>query len=101
MLCITFHKPEKTLLYQDDPAVSCFLYHLHQVVLGDFRDFDQDDFTNGFSIFLDVFHSLMIVVVLLSVLIAIASACVYPPDEVAPQVHKHRWSCVLGLAPVQ
>ena len=50
-----------------------YLLRTYQVLLGDFGDFDRDDFTTVFSVFLVVFYSFMVVVVLLNVLIAIAS----------------------------
>jgi hypothetical protein len=50
-----------------------YLLRTYQVLLGDFGDFDRDDFTTVFSVFLIVFYSFMVVVVLLNVLIAIAS----------------------------
>jgi hypothetical protein len=50
-----------------------YLLRTYQVLLGDFGDFEREDFTTSFSIFLVVFYSFMVVVVLLNVLIAIAS----------------------------
>jgi hypothetical protein len=50
-----------------------YLLRTYQVLLGDYGDFDRDDFTTAFSVSLVVFYSFMVVVVLLNVLIAIAS----------------------------
>jgi hypothetical protein len=50
-----------------------FLLRAYSVLLGDFGNFKRDDFKTGFSVFLIVFYSFMVTVVLLNVLIAVAS----------------------------
>lgn len=50
-----------------------YLLSVYSILLGDFGIFTRDDFKTGFSVFLVVFYSFLVTVVLLNVLIAIAS----------------------------
>jgi hypothetical protein len=50
-----------------------YLLRAYTILLGDFGNFDREQFTSGFSVFLVVFYSFLVTVVLLNVLIAVAS----------------------------
>lgn len=62
---------------EDPSAMECkqteYLLRVYTILLGDFGDFEREQFTSGFSVFLVVFYSFLVTVVLLNVLIAIAS----------------------------
>jgi hypothetical protein len=61
----------------DASAMECkqseYLLRVYTILLGDFGNFEREQFTSGFSIFLVVFFSFLVTVVLLNVLIAVAS----------------------------
>lgn len=50
-----------------------YLLRVYTILLGDFGDFEREQFKTGFSVFLVVFFSFLVTVVLLNVLIAVAS----------------------------
>lgn len=50
-----------------------YLLRVYTILLGDFGGFEREQFTSGLSVFLLVFYSFLVTVVLLNVLIAIAS----------------------------
>jgi hypothetical protein len=61
----------------DPDATECkeaeYLLRVYTILLGDFGDFEREQFTSGFSVFLVVFYSFLVTVVILNVLIAVAS----------------------------
>lgn len=50
-----------------------YLLKVYTILLGDFGDFKREDFVTNFSVFLVVFYSFFVTLVLVNVLIAIAS----------------------------
>lgn len=60
---------------EDDLPCSQAEYYLkvYSILLGDFGDFEREDFSSVFAVLLFVFFSFMVVIVLLNVLIAIVS----------------------------
>ena len=61
----------------DSEAIECkqseYLLRVYTILLGDFGDFERENFTSIFSVFLVVLYSFLVTVVLLNVLIAVAS----------------------------
>jgi hypothetical protein len=61
----------------DSSAMQCkeseYLLKVYTILLGDFGDFEREQFSSGLSVFLVVFFSFLVTVVLLNVLIAVAS----------------------------
>ena len=61
----------------EDPEYQCvqseYIFRVYTILLGDFSTFERETFKTKFSIFLMVFYSFMVIIVLLNVLIALAS----------------------------